>query len=332
MRTRGATMISESAIPPHALISQEARDLFAKLAAGGGQPNSEESDAATELLNLGLLREDPAVGYILVDPQYVGAQWQGSFYRSAALMLEQASTVSDALFDLRHAYNIRAADSAGLVEYHRGSEAINCRMSQILSSCVSELLVCQPGGPRRVELLQEAAERDLDALKRGVEMRTIYHEHARSGPAMDAWVRSMTAAGAQIRTLGESFERMFIIDRRIAVIPGDRILTDSAETIAYVVNDSGVANFLARQFERDWVRASDWNQQAGLLTLTDRQVAILRGLAAGESQAAIGRRLEIKQRAMAVAISELKELFGAETLFELACRWMSSVTGAEVPG
>lgn len=311
-------------VPPREVVSEEARELFGRMAATGEQPAADEAGAVNLLINLGLIRQDPAEGFILVDPQYVGARWEGALYTQAAALLEQAATVSEALRDLRHAFDHRNADSAGLIEYHRGSDAINWRLGQVLAGCSGELLVCQPGGPRRPEILQETAGRDLATLSRGVKMHTIYHEHARSGPAMDDWVGSMSAAGAEFRTLDERFERMIIIDRRIAVVPGDDILTTSADAVAYIVNDSGVARFLARQFERDWSRATLWSAPAPEeVALSGRQLAVLRALAAGDSQQQIARRLGVSQRTMAETIAELKDLYGATTLFQLACSWKS---------
>jgi DNA-binding CsgD family transcriptional regulator len=312
-------------VPASAVIPDDARELYARMAGLGEQPGPDDDASLHLLLSLGLVRQDVSEGYLLVDPQYVGARWEGSFYTSAARMLEQAATVSEALRPLRHAFDNRSSESAGLIEYHRGSEAINWRVGQVLGGCSSELLVCQPGGPRRPEILQETAQRDLETLNRGVAMKTIYHDHARAGASIDDWVKVMTDAGAEIRTLDEKFERMFIIDRRIAVVPGDDILTTSSDAVAYIVNDSGVARFLARQFERDWNRARAWSETAKAeVSLTGRQAAVLRGLAAGDGQQLIARRLKISQRTMADTISELKALYNVTSLFQLACSWTSA--------
>jgi hypothetical protein len=323
--------IEPAATLPRAIVTEAAERLFARMAAMAAQPAPGDTDALQELLNLGLLRADPSHGYILVDPQYVGARVEGALYSEAATMLKRAASVSDALHGLRRSYDTRAAETAGLIECHRGSEAINWRLGQVLSGCTTELLVCQPGAARRPESIREAAGRDLDALKRGVVMRTLYHDHAHSGAGMDEWVAMMTAAGAEIRTLAEPFERMIVIDRRIVVIPGDQILMDSKETVAYIVNDGGVAGFLARRFHHDWERANGWDERGGDTPLSRRQVAVLRGLAAGEAQAQIARRLGIAQRTMAETIAELKVTYGVTTLFQLACRWKESGGSSVVP-
>jgi sugar-specific transcriptional regulator TrmB len=274
-------------------------------------------------MSIGLIRWQPsAEQYTAVDPRYVGSSLEAQLYKHAAVFLEQASAIPEALHSLRAIYDGRPDDSAGLIECHRGTEAIGARIAQILGGCQEELLVCQPGSARRAERVGEASERDLAALRRGVRMRTLYHQLERANPGMADRVEILMGLGAEFRTLDEEFARVIIVDRKIAVVPGDEILTDSSETVAYIVNDQGIAGFLARQFEQNWHRALDWSD-TGLpdLKLTGRQLAILKGLEAGVSQRVLSRQLGIGQRTMADAVAALRELFGAETTFQLACRW-----------
>lgn len=307
----------------HLEISQEARTLYLRLAAGDPSVPT-DGPAVEQLLNLGLARLDPASppSVTLVDPRYVGAQWEAAFHAYATAMLEQAAAVPDLLRDLSKAYDQRADDpGAGVLECIRGSEAINSRMGQILASAAEELLVCQPGRARRVELIQEARERDLGTLRRGVTMRTIYHDDVRASAPMHGWVRDMAEAGAETRTLAEAFQRMIIIDRRTAVIPGDSILTDSQSAVAYIVHDRGVAGFLAGAFERDWSRARPWDGKPQHPKLTDRHLIVLRELEAETSMEAIATQLGVSLRTVNNLIAEIRVAFGVRTPFGMACAW-----------
>jgi DNA-binding NarL/FixJ family response regulator len=296
------------------------RALFARVATGE-QPADVDHAEVQELLNLGLLRED-ATGLVPVDPGYVGARLEADLHTAAARMLTRAATVSESLHDLRTAYDRRSTQTAGVMEYLRGSEAINARLGQVLAGTTTEFLVCQPGGERRREVLAETFERDRAMPRRGVQVQTLYHEDARVGTAMQEWVEAMTVEGAEIRTLDEPFKRMFIIDRRVAVIPGDNILTTSAEATAYLVNDSGVANFLAQIFERDWQRATPWGAPAASgEDLTERELYIMRALAAGGTYETISRRLNVSKRTVIAAVSAIKAKWQVETQFELAGAW-----------
>ncbi|MGE7439599.1 hypothetical protein [Kitasatospora sp. NPDC001175] len=311
--------------PRKPVITEGAIDLYGRILAGE-QPGDADCDATAQLRFLNLVREDPTLGFVVVDPAYVGAQWAASLYSEAARAVENAAAVGDALRPLQRVYDNRPVGATGIIEYLLGSAAINDRLGQVLGGCTTELLVCQPGGPRSQETLDGTFDRDIATLRRGVRMHTLYHEEARSGEAMSAWVSTMTAAGAEIRTLAEPFQRMIIIDRRIAVIPGNEILITSREAVAYMVNDPGVAEHLAKSFERDWARADPWGRQP-TGTLTERQEIIMKGLAAGDSQVVIARRLGMSKRAMAEAIAELKDAYNAKSLFELAHKWTLNAGG-----
>ncbi|MFJ5923832.1 LuxR C-terminal-related transcriptional regulator [Kitasatospora sp. NPDC092948] len=302
-------------------ISPEARALYTRVAAG--EPISDEDQgAAWQLLNRGLLREDPGRGLALVDPGYVGARWEAEYHGQAAALLAQAATVSDLLADLRQAYDGRSVDPrAGLVDLVRGSTAINARIGQLLDGCTTELLVCQPGGARSRETLEETKGRDIETIQRGVAVRTLYHADARTGEATELWVAEMTKAGAEIRTLAEPFQRMILIDRSMAVIPGNSILTTSREAVAYVVNDPGVTGFLAANFERDWSRAAPWTGLEEQSMLTPRHEQILRALEQEQSYEAIGKQMKVSSRTVAMQVAEMKEILGVDTLFGLACKW-----------
>ena len=56
----------------------------------------------------------------------------------------------------------------------------------------------------------------------GVTMRTLYQHSARRQVATNKYVAAVTAEGAQVRTLDEFFNRLIVVDRRIAIVPGAR--------------------------------------------------------------------------------------------------------------
>ena len=68
--------------------------------------------------------------------------------------------------------------------------------------------------------LAVAAARDIAALERGVKMRTLYQHSARRSAVTRKYVAAVTARGAEVRTLDEFFNRMIVVDRRVAIIPG----------------------------------------------------------------------------------------------------------------
>lgn len=299
-----------------AIIGPEAIALYLRVASGE-QPGEEDGPAAGELLGLELLRRAPDGAYVAADPNYVGARLASALQAEAARQLDRSADVADAFRALSEAYATRPAAAAGMVEFLEGAAVINARLVQVLGGCTAELLVCQPGGARRPEILDEVKPRDLETLSRGVKVLTIYHEDARAGAVMQGWVAEMVEAGGDYRTLTEAFQRMIVIDRRVAVISGD------SHEKAYIVHDSGIAAFLADVFVRDWERADPWfgggRESRGQLTTRDG--LILRKLAAGHTSQRIAKDLGISARRLVDIISDLKDVYGATTLFALGCKW-----------
>ena len=87
---------------------------------------------------------------------------------------------------------------------------------------------CSPRSPqagRDPRFLAMAALRDIELLERGVKMRTLYQHSARRSSVTHKYVAAVTARGAEVRTLDEFFNRMIVIDRRVAVIPNQEDLS-----------------------------------------------------------------------------------------------------------
>ena len=303
-----------SSAAPRITVSDHELDLFSRLVAGQ-QPGADDSQALENLLSLGLVREDLPEGFVPVDPASVEARAAADLYREASRALADVAAVADAFRAPRQAYESRPRAEGCAIESLRGSAIINARLGPILAGVKSEILSCQPGRRRNREVRQVAESRDSEALRRGVVMRTLYHESVRGGEGMDRWVADMTALGAQIRTLDEPFSRMIIIDRQVAVIPADTIIETSNEAIAHIIHDTDIADFLARAvFDANWERAEPWGRERDI---SDRGQLILAALARGEAVETIGRRLGLGKTMMAQEIRQLKETYGAKTLPQL---------------
>ena len=98
-------------------------------------------------------------------------------------------------------------------------------------------------------ILQQAIDRDIRALERGVQMRTLYQHTARHSNATREYVDDMLEHGAQVRTLDEFFNRLIVIDRRVAIIPGGQA------DVAVAIHDPHLVSYLADIFDRSWERA-----------------------------------------------------------------------------
>ena len=119
-----------------------------------------------------------------------------------------------------------------------------------MSEAQEELLTAQPQANRSPRTLAEASTRDVAALERGLKMRTLYQHSARRHSATHKYVAAVTAHGAEVRTLDEFFNRLIVVDRRVALIPA----ADSLAT-AVVVREPAIVAYFVDVFERTFARA-----------------------------------------------------------------------------
>ncbi|GES33545.1 LuxR family transcriptional regulator [Streptomyces angustmyceticus] len=324
------TQSAELAQPPLAVLGTAAKNAYREALRNGvlalpptGAEHDAQRAAAGELLGLGLLL--PAPGrpdeLLPVDPRIAEARL-GSAWRARALeLLDRASDLGDELAPFIEEYRepaLPAEESPGS-ERLSGSATVNWHLDQALSSCREELLTAQPGGGRPVEFLQEALDRDHAVLRRGAAMRTLYLHSARfDGPTRE-YVEGVRALGGQVRTLADLFERLIVVDRRIAFVPAPDHDGD-----AIVVRDPAVVHYLADVFDRSWQRASEFptgQEPAAAPYIADEtRRAIVQLLIEGESEASIARRVGLSKRSCAAHIAKLKQNLGVQTLFQLGYR------------
>jgi hypothetical protein len=233
--------------------------------------------------------------------------------RQVVQLLDESAAWADVLGGLGQAYR-RAPSSASALNEIRGLDSINRFLDAAVDDAESELLAAQPAGPRRAAVLEQAVDRDIRALQRGIRMRTLYQHTARRSKATREHVARTMEHGAQVRTLDEFFNRLIVIDRRLAVIPGDQ------PDLALAVHDPGIVSYLADVFDRSWERAHDYEER-GEASESDiaaevRQLTV-RMLIEGHSDPASAKRVGISTRTYASYVAALKEEYGVETRFQL---------------
>ena len=213
----------------------------------------------------------------------------------------------------------------GKVAEIRGLPNINRFLDAAVDDAESSLLTAQPAGARRPAVLEQAVDRDIRALQRGVRMRTLYQHTARRSKATREHVDRTMEHGAQVRTLDEFFNRLILIDGRLAVIPGDQ------PEMALAIHEPGIVSYLEDVFERSWERARDYEDR-GEASESDiaaevRQLTV-RMLTEGHSDPASAKRVGVSTRTYASYVAALKEEYGVETRFQLGFA-MGSRAGSE---
>ncbi len=296
-------------------MSNEAIDAYRIIASGGDA--SGRPDALAELRSAGLVV--PMSGapqrLLAVDPGEALPRRREQLHRAARALMDDADAIVPLQRELTAIFRSARTDlwSEGIERPADVADA-NLRIAAILHGAVEDLLTMQPGH-RHESTLDASADRDFDALDRGIKMRTLYMDSERKYPHIQKWVAEATKHGAEIRTMPRTFMRAIIIDQRIAVI-SDRTRTTGPAAVpgaAVIVHDVGVVGELVAQFEREWTQARPWDGQENvqvspLGVLSQVQQDILLGLVGGATQKSLGQRLGISVRQVERAIDEIKRV------------------------
>ena len=301
-----------------------AGDLFRQAVENGGLDvddprflESSEVTAARDLLvDIGLLDKDEEHGRLVpLDPSSVQAQIVVPLGQRGADLLNESALWAESLSSLARVYRQSAQRQQRPTIELRGPERINKFLLAALADCRKELLTAQPHGRRPEKVLKEAVRRDLDTLDRNVTMRTLYQHTARHSPATREYVSQIMAHGAELRTLDEFFRRLIVIDRRLAIIPGE-----GGDDTALAIIDKSLIAYLVDIFERAWERAlpfTDNESQTPRDIAADTRRMTIRMLVEGHSDPASAKRLGISTRTYAGYIAALKDEYGVETRFQL---------------
>ena len=182
-----------------------------------------------------------------VDPSAVQSRVVAPMSQQGAELISESAAWANTFGTLAHAWRRSPAASRGPFTELQG-QAIGAFIESVVADAESELLTAQPQtGRNDPKGLAIAAQRDAAAVERGVKMRTLYQHSARRSAITHKYVAAVTKAGAEVRTLDEFFNRLIVVDRRVAVIPG--------KTGALAVREPMVVDYLVDVFERHWERA-----------------------------------------------------------------------------
>ena len=192
-------------------------------------------------------------------------------------LLEESSKWALAFGTLGQSWRRSPQAARGPFTEVRG-EAINPFIESLVVDAEFELLTAQPQTGRDAPTLAAATLRDNAALERGVRMRTLYQHSARRSSITHKYVKAVTERGAEVRTLDEFFNRLIVVDRRVAVIPHQEGLK-----AAMIVREPSMVAYLVDMFERTWERARPF---------TNKDTSMVRDIAAEQRAMTIQMLIE----------------------------------------
>jgi sugar-specific transcriptional regulator TrmB len=304
------------------LFESVASPLYEEAALTGGLKDSDPRlerggelyDALELLLSLNLLVHDESNHtYAPVDPSTVQSHVVTPLSQRGADLLTESSEWARAFGGLSQAWRRSPGAVRGPIsEFH--TAAIGVFISGAVAEAEDELLTAQPQAGRERASLKAAAERDKAALDRGVRMRTLYQHSARRHAMTREYVTEMTGLGAEVRTLDEFFNRMIVVDRRLAIIPG------RSDSMALAIAEPALVAYLADIFERAWERARPFtNTERSMMNdiAREQRAMTIRMLIEGHSDPVSAKRLGVSARTFAGYVADLKAEYDSETRFQL---------------
>lgn len=278
-------------------------------------PHGTDRGAFELLVRIGLLILDQGdTLWHAVDPTTVQAHVVSPLSHEGAELLAESSHWATAFGVLAQTWRRSPAATKGPITELRG-DSIDSFIAAIVVDAESELLTAQPQTGRDAPTLAAAAVRDVAALERGLRMRTLYQHSARRSAITHKYVAVVTARGAEVRTLDEFFNRLIVVDRRIAVIPSYEGLD-----AALAIREPSLVAYLVDMFERSWERARPFtNRESSMMrhVAAEQRAMTMRMLIEGHADPTSAKRLGVSPRTYAGYVAELKEQYEAQTRFQL---------------
>ncbi|OLF12038.1 hypothetical protein BLA60_08400 [Actinophytocola xinjiangensis] len=213
---------------------------------------------------------------------------------------------------------------AELVEIITGREAVEQRAVQLMHGVQTEL--CGTDRPPHVGDPIRTNQTELVTLARGVTYRVIYDQATVEIPGW--WTghyESVAAAGEQARVMSGVPVKMFVADRRLALVA----MQADGDTIeaCVIVHPSELLDALCSLFEALWRQAVPISSDngtpptvAGHLVPTAFEATLVALLTAGLGDEAISRQTGLSYRTLQRRVRQMMDRLGARTRFQAGLR------------
>lgn len=221
---------------------------------------------------------------------------------------------------LASSYRARSVTGNGgaLVEVVTGHQAVVQRLIQLLHGARHEMRCLDK--PPYIDSPRAAAF-DLELLQRGVACRTIYERASVEQPGSFGDVEQMLAAGQLARVLPSLPMKLYLADRRCALLPLQ--LEPASAEAAVVVHPCALLDALRKLFDGLWDRALplQHTDDTAVATTSGRranldQSQLVTLLLSGLTDETIARQLGIGYRTVQRHVAALMTKLGAHTRFQ----------------
>jgi DNA-binding CsgD family transcriptional regulator len=195
-----------------------------------------------------------------------------------------------------------------------GLDAIQHRLEDLSERVHEELLSIVPT-VQSPEAGETAGQNNAHLLARGVSIRTTMQDACRNDRVAAAYAKTLTVAGAEVRTAPLLPPRMLLFDRAVAVVPIDP--ADSGYGILQLTG-RGVVALLVTLYEQVWATAVPLGASAvrDREGVTPPERELLRLLGHGHTDSSAAKRLGVSERTCRRIMADLMERLGARSRFE----------------
>ena len=210
------------------LFETQAAPLYDEIVAAGGikaddpriAEDSPQRAGFDLLVELGLVQLDrPKDTWLPEDPTSVQSRVVTPLSQEGVQLLEESSRWAKSFGPLTQPGAGRRHAVPRPVHLPPRRRGIDAHLATLVAEAEEELLTAQPQTGRSAATWPRPPSATPQMLERGIKMRTLYQHSARRSSITHKYVAAVTARGAEVRTLDEFFNRMIVIDRRVAVIP-----------------------------------------------------------------------------------------------------------------
>jgi DNA-binding CsgD family transcriptional regulator len=321
------------------VVRARARELYAlalvdadwvpdEVCARLGWTSGELAGALDVLAGLGLAERfaTAASGWSVHSPATAMAQLMENSQQHTQDLLATVSRAHTALVQVASEFqpvHIRQLAEAR-IEVAVQPAQVSAILDEAAFTSTSELLSMHPGRLPAARL-SGGDERNRMILRRGAKMRSIHLTSAAAIPYVRAHLKELVNEGAEVRTATSLPMRLIIVDRTLAIVPTfdpdsetDDVTTDASPP-AMVLRSPAMVGVLRQVFEHIWASSSDlFAEDGGGIPASGgpRVREIIRLLASGLTDEAIGRKLGLSDRTVRRTVAELMQQIGAESRFQ----------------
>ncbi|MEV5568258.1 helix-turn-helix domain-containing protein, partial [Streptomyces sp. NPDC052196] len=311
--------------PAWSALSEDARALRAQLRTG--QPITQASDALDELVAAGLVKYDPHNDmHFAVDLAQAGRAHMRELHDVMRSHLTDLESVIQLVTDSESAIGTESAGQSVGVERIPHHAEVTTAVIAHAEAATSHIYTAHPIA-RTTALVRNALRTDLGILQRGISLRVIYLDSARTRPPEQEYAAEVSKFGGQVRTAVPPFERMVVIDDRVVFLSDP--CGDPDDKPALMITHPSLVALFVSVYQQQWDAAEPWMgemRSADESVFTPRARRILQRLRDGWNFKQIASELDVSPSTVYGDMERLYIATGTDTQFALGA-WMESPAG-----